>query len=150
MGVRPHPWLSAQRWADGINPVNTTHLYNNCTTRAQRLQRWPNIVQMLYRCFVFIGKAYLTSNTACTLSRWQNIRSDQNSNHVPGWAELNWLLNRDRLIEIEIIMLSNFKLRYVSLRTAIYDFFSCHDDLNPFSANYDYDRFNPLPDNSRF
>ena len=33
--------------------ANTKHLYNICTTPAQRLQRWPNIVQMLYKCFVF-------------------------------------------------------------------------------------------------
>ena len=26
-----------------------------CTTSAQRLQRWSNIVQMLYKCFVFTG-----------------------------------------------------------------------------------------------
>ena len=27
--------------------------YNICTTSAQRLRRWSNIVQMLYKCFVF-------------------------------------------------------------------------------------------------
>ena len=31
------------------------HLYNICTTSAQRLRRWSNIVQMLYKCFVFAG-----------------------------------------------------------------------------------------------
>ena len=36
-------------------PANTKHLYNICTTSAQRLQRWANIVQMLYKCFVLIG-----------------------------------------------------------------------------------------------
>ena len=36
-------------------PANTKHLYNICTTSAQRLRRWPNIVQMLYKCFVFAG-----------------------------------------------------------------------------------------------
>ena len=39
-----------------INPVNTKHLYNICTASAQRLRRWSNIVQMLYKCFVFTGK----------------------------------------------------------------------------------------------
>ena len=33
------------------NPVNTKHLYNICTTSAQRLRRWSNVVQMLYKCF---------------------------------------------------------------------------------------------------
>ena len=33
-------------------PANTKHLYNICTTSAQRLRRWANIVQMLHKCFV--------------------------------------------------------------------------------------------------
>ena len=37
------------------HPANTKHLYNICTTSAQRLRRWSNIVQMLYKCFVFTG-----------------------------------------------------------------------------------------------
>ena len=31
----------------------TKHLYNICTMLAQRLRRWADIVQMLYKCFVF-------------------------------------------------------------------------------------------------
>ena len=34
-------------------PENTKHLYNICTTSAQRLQLWAYVVQMLYKCFVF-------------------------------------------------------------------------------------------------
>ena len=34
-------------------PANTKHLYDICTTSAQRLRRWSNIVHMLYKCFVF-------------------------------------------------------------------------------------------------
>ena len=33
------------------SPANTKHLYNICTTSAPR--RWFNIVQMVYKCFVF-------------------------------------------------------------------------------------------------
>ena len=33
--------------------ANTKHLYNICTTSAQRLRLWSNIVQKLYKCFVF-------------------------------------------------------------------------------------------------
>ena len=44
------------------NPVNTKYLYNICTTSAQRLRRWPSIVQMLYKCFV------LTSNVGPCLT----------------------------------------------------------------------------------
>ena len=39
----------------GRIPANTKHLYNICTASAQRLRRWSNIVQMLYKCFVFTG-----------------------------------------------------------------------------------------------
>ena len=34
-------------------PANTKHLYSICPTSAQRLRRWSNIVQILYKCFVF-------------------------------------------------------------------------------------------------
>ena len=36
-------------------PANTKHLHNICTTSAQRLRRWTNIIQMLYICFVLAG-----------------------------------------------------------------------------------------------
>ena len=38
-----------------IHPADATYLYNICATSAQRLRRWSNIVQMLYKCFVFAG-----------------------------------------------------------------------------------------------
>ena len=33
--------------------------HNFCTTSFQHLRRWSNIVQMLYKCFVFAGKKYI-------------------------------------------------------------------------------------------
>ena len=33
--------------------ANTKYLYNICKTSDQRLWRWSDIVQMLYKCFVF-------------------------------------------------------------------------------------------------
>ena len=39
-------------------------LYNIWTTLAQRLLRWSNIVQMLYKCFVFTGIFQIVDNTA--------------------------------------------------------------------------------------
>ena len=36
-------------------PVNTKHLYNICTKLDQRRRRWADVVQMLYKCFVFAG-----------------------------------------------------------------------------------------------
>ena len=38
-----------------LHPANTKHLDNICTTSVQRLRRWSNIVQMLYKYFVFTG-----------------------------------------------------------------------------------------------
>ena len=35
--------------------ANTKQLYNICTTSAQRRRRWDDVVQMLYKCFVFAG-----------------------------------------------------------------------------------------------
>ena len=37
------------------HPASTKHLCNICTMSAQRLRRWSDIVQMLYKCFVFSG-----------------------------------------------------------------------------------------------
>ena len=37
------------------NPANTKHLHNICTTPAQRLRRWSNIVQRLYKYVVSTG-----------------------------------------------------------------------------------------------
>ena len=39
------------------SPPNTKHLYNICTTPAQRRRRWAGVVQMLYKCLVFAGYA---------------------------------------------------------------------------------------------
>ena len=40
---------------ENSGPANTKHLYNICTTSAQRLWRWSSIVWILYKCFVFAG-----------------------------------------------------------------------------------------------
>ena len=36
-------------------PVNTKRLYHICTVLDQCLRRWSDVVQMLYKCFVFPG-----------------------------------------------------------------------------------------------
>ena len=41
--------------ATGI-PARTKHLYTMCTTSAQNLRRWPNIVQMLYKSTFHVAK----------------------------------------------------------------------------------------------
>ena len=48
-----------EEWRDTESDdlANTKHSYNMCTTPAQRLRRWSNIVQMSYKCFVPAGEA---------------------------------------------------------------------------------------------
>ena len=36
-------------------PANTKHLYNICTMLGQCRRRWADVVQMVYKCFVFAG-----------------------------------------------------------------------------------------------
>ena len=65
-------------WTNHI-PANTKHLYNICTTSVQRLRRWSDIVNMLYKCFVFAGMTYIwvsrnpatSSETRFCCSLWQ-------------------------------------------------------------------------------
>ena len=38
------------------DPANTRHLYSICTMLDQRRSRWADVVQMLYKCFVFAGE----------------------------------------------------------------------------------------------
>ena len=38
--------------------VNTKYFYSICTMSGQRRRRWPDVVEMLYKCFVFAGKMW--------------------------------------------------------------------------------------------
>ena len=55
------------------NRANTKHLYNISTTSAQRLRRWSNLVQMLYKCSVFTGKVSRVSTIDQTTKIDQSI-----------------------------------------------------------------------------
>ena len=48
-----------------IRPAKTKHLHNMCTTSAQRLRLWANIVQILYKCFVFAARVFLKTERIC-------------------------------------------------------------------------------------
>ena len=39
----------------GAYPANTKYLYNIFIMLDQRRRRWADVVQMLYKCFVFAG-----------------------------------------------------------------------------------------------
>ena len=55
----------------------TSHFYNICTTSAQRLRRWSNIVQMLYKWFVFTGvTSHNVEHTAASISSVAECRND--------------------------------------------------------------------------
>ena len=41
--------------ASSNHPVNTKHLYDICTKLVQCRRRCADVVQMLYKCFVFTG-----------------------------------------------------------------------------------------------
>ena len=51
----------------GPIPANAKHLYSICTTSAQRLRRWSNIVQMLCKCLRLLVYAELSLMTNCVL-----------------------------------------------------------------------------------
>ena len=42
-----------------IIPASTKHLYIICTMLDQRRRRWADVVQMLYKCFVFPGLLFV-------------------------------------------------------------------------------------------
>ena len=49
------------------SPVKTKKMYNICTISTQRLRRWFNIVQMLYKCVVFTMFTGRVSQSAANL-----------------------------------------------------------------------------------
>ena len=53
-------------------PANTKHLYNICTMLNQRRRRWDNVVQMLYKCFVFAGICRLAGIEKCHICYLSN------------------------------------------------------------------------------
>ena len=61
-----------------IIPVNTKHLYKNCTMLDQPRKRWTAVVQVLYKCFVFAGMLIipLLQNISENLSILQSSISD--------------------------------------------------------------------------
>ena len=49
--------------ADTSHSQQTKHLYTICTTSAQRLRRWSNIVQMLYKVLVWHSASVRSSRS---------------------------------------------------------------------------------------
>ena len=71
---------------DGHPSIYTEHLYNICTTLAQRRRRWASVLQMLCKCFVFaviahwLERDWLKRNISlesCTRPRGFNHRVGQ-------------------------------------------------------------------------
>ena len=51
----PHLWYKLDVSYSNLYPANTKHSYDICTMLDQRRRRWADVVQMLYKCFVFAG-----------------------------------------------------------------------------------------------
>ena len=72
--------ISLQAWYQIINfPANTKHLYNICTTSAQRLRRFSNIVQMRdLLCLLFLKQTTFRLGTGCveccSFHQTQNVK----------------------------------------------------------------------------
>ena len=54
------------QWRDNI-PANKKQKHNICTMLDQRRRRWADVVQILYKCFVF---AWMTVNSYDLLKIW--------------------------------------------------------------------------------
>ena len=52
------------------HPANTKHLYNICTMLDQRRRRWDDVVQMLFKSFVFAGQwPIYVASSVCSLKQ---------------------------------------------------------------------------------
>ena len=51
------------------NQANTKHLYSICKMLGQRRRRWTDVVQMLYKCFVFAGYIPKNRGYCCSFNR---------------------------------------------------------------------------------
>ena len=54
LGAETRPFIS-YRWTSNPLSANTKHVYNICTMLDQRRRRWADVLQILYKCFVFAG-----------------------------------------------------------------------------------------------
>ena len=64
-------YKSASR-SPAINLANTKHLYNIFSTLDQRRIRCADVVQMLYKCFVFAGEMVIPSKHEMLAQCWGN------------------------------------------------------------------------------
>ena len=69
--------------------ARTKHLYNICTTSAQRLRCWSNIVQILYKCFVLTSSARPWAQQVMTGIEGV-LTSSQRARPGPGEGALGW------------------------------------------------------------
>ena len=56
--IAMQPRKSSKSWSQCKTshvPTHTKHLHNICTILDQRRRRWADVVQKLYKCFVFAG-----------------------------------------------------------------------------------------------
>ena len=63
--------------------THTKYLYNICTMLNQR-RRWADVVQMLYKCFVFAGNSSWSGIAYC----WRLLQADTNPMSGKCWASV--------------------------------------------------------------
>ena len=76
----PHTSRSTAWSGDGTagpvrrhHPINHKHLYNICTMLDQRRRRWADVVQMLYKCFVFARMDTVPSKHNALNQCWSSV-----------------------------------------------------------------------------
>ena len=79
--------------------ANTEHLYHICTMLAQRRRRWANVVQMLYKCFVFAGIVSRGTGNKCTWPHnwtWQAVVKQTFLANTRRWTNGDLMLAQSR------------------------------------------------------
>ena len=118
------------------------YLYNIYTTSAQHLRRWSNAVQMLYKCFAFIGSGLILYNM------WPRLRHQCVRQNIFRWRSLTcWWRHTDitkicsNITEISILIPHSCSMGHIHAllfyrewrRNRSYAF-SMSDENNPISG----------------
>ena len=95
------------------NPADTKHLYNSCTMLDQRRRCWSDVVQMLYKCFVFAG---IMSFFICTFSynHFDNQHRPEAREISTGLADkLHQAMRNEFFIIISCTLYNLFDINYI-------------------------------------
>ena len=74
--------------------ANTKYLYTLCTMLEQRRRRWAEVVQLLYKCFAFVGYTFLNLKKPFNIY----LYSLSYSLHLLQWQYSCWGLSRNYIL----------------------------------------------------